>query len=297
MVKIEETILYTETLHPKPFKEIIEVLNGVIHQVTIVARKNKNKNNDNNNKEFYGLEIETENESQSIFIKLQLKGSEYNKFHLEHDNEEIGVILEHLNTHIKSMEHCDFLTLFINKNERETIVLEGSKSDDKEESLSRSKIKRMEFNYKKKKPKEKTFDAYITMKGSLFHKICKEMSIISDYVEINCTENKFSLTCKGDTGEKTKEYIEKEGGINIVWNDNVKCKIVQGIYELKNITLFNKCANLSHKILILIKNDNFMVIKYVIANLGELMVSLAPIDEKKLCVDNFSDDEDEIMIK
>jgi len=292
----DNKIFYAETCHSKPFKDIIEILNGVVHEVTMVVKKKKEKKDDEEDEEFYGLEIATSNDSKSIFIKLQFKGKQFNKFYTKYDKEEIGINLEHLNIHIKPIEPSSILSLYINEKDRQTIRIEGS--NEKEESLTVSNFKRMELEYKEKKPRVIPFDVSITMKSSLFNKICKEMNNISDYVEIKCLKNKFIFSCKGDCGTKEKIYTEKEGGISIDWDDNIKCKITQGIYELKNIILFNKCAPLSNQILILMKNDDILSIKYVVADLADLVIALSPVDEKKISQDyDFSDDEDDILMK
>ena len=299
-------ILEVETLHPKAVAETIEILNGVIHETTLVITEE-------------GIQIADSDESKSIFIKLILNASKFNKFSVKYPRLEVGINLEHLNKHIKSMETSSILSIYINENDKQSLCLEGYNT--KEKSVTKSEIKLMELNYKEKPPREHKFSVYIVMKSIFFHKICKEMNNISEFVEIKCSKNKFIFSCIGDSGKKEKEYNGKkekeisnekeeidnendeeendnDNSISIRWDDKVKCKLVQGIYELKNIILFNKCTSLSTKIIIDMNNDDIICIKYIIANLGELIVALSPVDQNKITKNyNYSDDEDEISIK
>ena len=54
--------------------------------------------------------------------------------------------------------------------------------------------------------------------------------LISSYI---VNKNILTFICNGDIGEKEIQYKEKEGGIAIEWEEHVKLKIVQTIYELK----------------------------------------------------------------
>ena len=53
-------------------------------------------------------------------------------------------------------------------------------------------------------------------------------------------------------------------------------EIVQGLFSLKHLLLFTKCTNLSNSIEIFIKNDYPMIIRYGVANLGEIKRCLSP---------------------
>ena len=285
-------LFYAKTIHVKPIKDIIETLQNVIPETTIIGIKKTSENNE----VFYGLEIATADTSNTIFIKLQLKGKEFDEFFCKFDKIEMGISLEYLNIHLKSIDTSNILSLYIDESEKQCLCIQGINIKDDKTTLS--KLKLMELYYVPRKTKKIEYDACIIMKSSEFHKICKEMNSLSEYVEIKCTKNILTFTCKGDIGEKEIQYKEKEGGIAIEWEEHVKLKIVQGIYELKNIMLFSKCAPLSAQIMITMKNDNILTIKYEINTIANLVVALSPVDERNINKNyNYSDDEDDIKIK
>ena len=57
-------------------------------------------------------------------------------------------------------------------------------------------------------------------------------------------------------------------------------EIVQGIFELKYLTMFTKCTNLCPSIELYLKNDYPLVLRYMVANLGEIRLVLARHKQK-----------------
>jgi hypothetical protein len=57
-------------------------------------------------------------------------------------------------------------------------------------------------------------------------------------------------------------------------------EIVQGVFQLKHLVLFTKCTNLCPAIEIYLKNDFPLIIRYTVANLGEIKMVLAAIKNK-----------------
>ena len=57
-------------------------------------------------------------------------------------------------------------------------------------------------------------------------------------------------------------------------------KIVQGIFDLKHLVQFSKCANLSNSIKIHFKNDFPLIIQCEVANLGTIKLCLVPQSEE-----------------
>jgi hypothetical protein len=53
-------------------------------------------------------------------------------------------------------------------------------------------------------------------------------------------------------------------------------EIVTGTFSLPHLVLFTKCTNLCNNLEIHMKNDWFILIKYVVANLGCVQLALMP---------------------
>ena len=167
-------------------------------------------------------------------------------------------------------------------------------------------MKLLDLNESKMSIPEITFDAVITMDSQEFNKLCREMNNIADYVEIKCLTDKIIFTCKGECADRkttyrtttTKEEDENEHILVSISHASTKMKgstapqIVQGIFELKNLVLFSKCASLCNDIEIYMKNNFPLVIKYTVATLGRILLCLTPIKEETTKNANYSEEEE-----
>ena len=57
-------------------------------------------------------------------------------------------------------------------------------------------------------------------------------------------------------------------------------EIIQGVFQLKHLFLFTKCTNLCPSIEIYLKNDAPLILRYTVANLGEVKLVLAPLKNR-----------------
>jgi proliferating cell nuclear antigen len=112
--------------------------------------------------------------------------------------------------------------------------------------------------------------------ASDFHKYCKDLSLITEKVEIKCTNNKVSFGIKGaDICDADFEISETNGGLNIDINTDNKNEIVQGIFPLKWLNVFTKCTSLSHQVTLYLKNDYPLIVRYKVGELGEVKFVLS----------------------
>ena len=52
---------------------------------------------------------------------------------------------------------------------------------------------------------------------------------------------------------------------------------MSGSFSLPHLVLFTKCSNLSNNLELHMKNDWFLMIRYVIADLGDIKLCLMPL--------------------
>jgi proliferating cell nuclear antigen len=100
-------------------------------------------------------------------------------------------------------------------------------------------------------------------------------------VEITSSGSDLIFKCIGD-------FAEQETIISEFNNTNMKvhrsagasAEIVQGIFQLKHLVLFTKCTSLCPSIELYLKNDFPMILRYTVANLGEVKLVLSPMKNK-----------------
>ena len=106
-----------------------------------------------------------------------------------------------------------------------------------------------------------------------FQKICRDMTLLSaKTVEIKNIKNTLTFACKGQFASRVTVMGDSETDFSI--SKNKGDEIVSGAYSLPHLVLFTKCTNLCNNIEIHMKNDWFLMIRYVVANLGEIKLCL-----------------------
>ena len=285
-------ILFLKTAYVIPFKTLTEVLSNVLTETTWVFIAPDPKNPD----KFVGLEIATADTTRTIYIKVRLDAKEFQPYFCKYDRFELGICLQNLYKLLKSVDKDDTMSLYVEENDKQSLIIEIENEDKK--SKTYYKLKLLDLNQTSKKTAKIEFDIKITMPSGEFHKLCREMNNIAEYVDIKCTSKNIIFTCKGDCAERSTIYKSEEGGLNISSENKKSQNIVQGIYELKNIVLFSKCANLCNDIKIFMKNDFALTIIYTIATLGTITIALSPVKEENIknISYSYSDDEDDIQL-
>jgi proliferating cell nuclear antigen len=185
----------------------------------------------------------------------------------------VGLNTDHLYRIIKTATNDDTMTLQIDKGDSNhlKIVLEnGEKKQVTKYVLSL--LDRDEPNVEMPSTK---FPARITMPSVDFQKMCRDMTLLSaKTVEIKSVGSSMVFSCKGQFATRTTIMGDSENEFTIKKTE--KDEIISGSFSLPHLVLFTKCTNLSNNLELLMKNDWFLMIKYIIANLGEIQLCLMP---------------------
>lgn len=259
-----------------------------------VTKKSKTKKSTEAQKSKGGIRIMAVDSTKTVLVNMKLDAENFTKFVCRKKKFMLGMNLQVFHKLIKSIDKDDQLTLFVdldnanrlkikveNKEEEKDTVLEMKLLDLDEEPISVPAI---------------SFEAHVTMNSAEFHKMCREMNSIADHMEIKCSSNKIIFACKGESAHRTTTYRTGDGmgnkKVNIQLGKSKDPIIIQGIYELKNLVLFSKCANLSTDIEIFMKNNYPLVIKYTVATLGRVLLCLSPLNDDSIKNAEFSDDDE-----
>jgi proliferating cell nuclear antigen len=102
------------------------------------------------------------------------------------------------------------------------------------------------------------------------------MNVLGEKMEVTSSGTNLIFRCVGDFAEQ--ETIFSVGqGMSV---SKSHTEIVQGNFFLKHLVLFTKCTSLCPSIEMYLKNDYPLILKYTVANLGEVKLVLAPIKNK-----------------
>ena len=119
------------------------------------------------------------------------------------------------------------------------------------------------------------FASILNLPSSDFQKIIRDLSIISDKLEIKSVGSELIFKCQGQFASAEIRRSESGGSMEFIQKDNDK--IIQGEFSLKNLSFFIKCTNLCNQIEIYLENDLPLIVKYNVASLGEIKLCLAQL--------------------
>ena len=259
-------------------------IDDTIHELEKQTDSDNNESIKKNEEEDGGIRIFNIDDHQTLLIFVKLYASEFLKFDCKYSNYDIGVELNPLYKAFKTMDKEGILSLYIDEDDKQQLNLDVLTSETK--CVTNYQIKLLDLNAKKWKLPPSKFTLIVTMDCSEFHKICRNMqSVNCEFIEITCTDKKIIFSCVGDSSRISRSYENGGGSMGV----KIKCLknkknivIVKNVYELKYLTMFNKCNNICSEIQIFLKDEYPMFIKYSIASMGQMIVGLSPITEKNL---------------
>ena len=219
--------------------------------------------------------------TKTIIIKLKLRCDEFTSFYCGVDEKLMGVSLQNLHKLLKSMDKEDMLTLFTKSIDSSRLWIERvNKPREKRtlEHINLIEIGRQTFDTKSIK-----FDMCVTIQSIEFHKLCKDMSVISQFVHIYATREYVEFTCNGENSGRHITYKnnqsvtrEKQGCVNINFDKDSNVKKAEGYFDLKHIILFSKFSQLCQSVRIYLRDDYLLFLKYTVATNSEVIVGLSP---------------------
>jgi proliferating cell nuclear antigen len=299
---MENLNLDIHTTHTGQFKTLIEVLKDMIPEANIEfinnTEKKKNTKGSNKKLESNGLKIMAMDTTQTVLIYLKLDAKSFQTFKCATERYRIGVNLGHLYKLIKSMDKEDDMRLQVKNDDVNTLQIIINNQD--KHKLDDSQLKLLDLPDDKITIPPVDFDVIITIDGSEFHRLCREMGSFAEYIEIKAIEDKAIFTCKGEYATKSTKYSVnnnenvKGNTVHIKPTQKLEGKkfIIQGIFELDKLILFGKCANLTDKIEIYLKNNWPLVIVYTIGEQSRISLCLTPINVGKMKDSEYAEDDE-----
>ena len=253
--------LYLRTVQSSAFRVLIEALKEILTD-TNLEFDDKN------------IKVVAMDPSHTVLVHLKLDSDKFEKYHCP-NKLLLGINTLNLFKLIKSLQNNDILTIFVEKNNTNQLGIRMENGEANQ--ITQYKMNLMDLNQENIQIPPLEFESVITLPSCNFQKICRDMFNLSDNIEITTFGEQITFKCKGDIADQETSIGQStSGGMNCVVTENSN-EIIQGMFSLKYLVLFTKCTNLSSSIELYLKNDYPLIIRYQVANLGEVKLCLAPI--------------------
>jgi len=266
----KNNILTIQTIQISPFRQLMVALKDILLETNITFTKE-------------GIKIINMDKSHTILAHLSLHAEKFENYKCDMDKIIIGVNMMHLFKLINQIENDEALTIYIEKCDYTDGVVQylGLLFENSEKKQKKYyKLRLIEPEQEELDIPEVKFSSILNLPSSDFQKIVRDLSCISDKIEISsiATKNNAELIfrCNGNFAKAELRRTETNGSMKFIQKQNSSV-IIQGEFSLKNLGYFIKCTNLCNDIEIYLENNLPLIVKYNVADLGEIKLCLAPL--------------------
>jgi proliferating cell nuclear antigen PCNA len=235
----------------------------------------KKQNNETPKKNQGGIRILRLTEDKSILIKLNLDADKFEYFRCDEPKITIGVDMQNLHSLLKMVNDNYPIILYMNKDNRSALYIRSLNEDNRSSEETDIEVYLMDIGNPDMPIPRTEFQNKISMASDKFHTICKHLNNNSTYVEIASVDNEISFRGHNEGGKVTMFY--RDSNFHVKKKIKTK-KVVQGVYELKNLMSFSKCNKLCETVDIYLKNDFPLVLVISVASLGKMYIFLSPVE-------------------
>jgi len=262
----EGNVLTIKTVQIAPFRTLMTALKDILLETNISFQPD-------------GIRIINMDKSHTILVHLYLAASNFEFYECTKEKIIVGVNMFHLFKLINSIDNDDTLTIYIEKNDYfdgivSHLALKFENGDIKQ--CKTQKLKLIEPEQDELEVPDVKFSSIINLPSSDFQKIIRDLSCISDKLEIKSVGNELIFKCQGQFASAEIHRAESDGSMGFVVKQD-SSKIIQGEFSLKNLGYFIKCTNLCSQIEMYLENDLPLVVKYDVASLGSIRLCLVPL--------------------
>ena len=257
-------ILTIQTIQIAPFRTVMTALKDILLETNIVFQPD-------------GIRIINMDKSHTILVHLFLAAPNFEFYECKKEKIIIGVNVFHLFKLINTIDNDDTLTIYIENSDYvdgivSHLALKFENGDIKQ--CKTQKLRLIEPDQEELEYPNVKFSSVINLPSVDFQKIIRDMSCISDKLEIKSVGNELIFKCSGQFASAEIQRAEADGSMGFVLKQEAS-KVIQGEFSLKNLGYFIKCTNLCSQIEIYLENDLPLVVKYDVASLGVIKLCLS----------------------
>lgn len=252
-------LMNVKTVQSGAFRVLVEALKEILTDTNIVFDET-------------GIKLMATDTSHSVLIHMKLNGDKFEHFHCP-KRIVVGVNMNNMFKLIKTMGNNDILTMFIENKDPNRMGFKINNLEKQSQTIFRMNL--LDINEDEINVPPAKFETELTFPSGDFQKLIRDMTNIGDTIEIKSSGSNLILGCNGDFADQETILSENKDGLSF----SVKSKPenpIQGFFSLKYLLLFTKCTNLCNLLHIYIKNDYPLIIRYDVANLGQVKLCLSP---------------------
>jgi len=236
------------TIQASAFKSTFEVLKDILNDVNIYFRPT-------------GMSIVTLDTARTSLIDMFLSSDNFEEYQCEEEEIIAGINISNTFKLLKTITNNDVLQIEINSKEYMDIEI----TSESKRTSTKFQLKLLDINESRIEVPEVEMSTVTTLPSVDFQRLCRDMSNIGTEIEIKRVGKVIKFNCDGDFANQTTSIETLEDSVEI-----------SGLYSLKYLNIFTKATSMCASVQIIQETGNrFLILKYNVANLGELKFYLA----------------------
>jgi proliferating cell nuclear antigen len=236
------------TIQASAFKSTFEVLKDILNDVNIYFRPQ-------------GMYIVTLDTARTSLIDMFLAADNFEEYSCEHEEIIAGINISNTFKLLKTITNNDVLTIEINSKECMDIEI----TSEAKKTSTKFQLKLLDINESRIEVPDVTMTSVTTLPSADFQRLCRDMSNIGTDIQITRVGKELRLKCEGDfANQETSIECPEES------------QEITGLYSLRYLNIFTKATSMCSSVQIMQEDGNrFLILKYNVADLGELKFYLA----------------------
>ena len=236
------------TIQASAFKSTFEVLKDILNDVNIYFRPQ-------------GMYIVTLDTARTSLIDMFLAADNFEEYSCEQEEIIAGINISNTFKLLKTITNNDVLTIEINSKEYMDIEI----TSEAKKTSTKFQLKLLDINESRIEVPDVTMTSVTTLPSADFQRLCRDMSNIGMDIQITRIGKELRLKCEGDfANQETSIECPEES------------QEITGLYSLRYLNIFTKATSMCSSVQIMQEDGNrFLILKYNVADLGELKFYLA----------------------
>ena len=236
------------TIQASAFKSTFEVLKDILNDVNIYFRPQ-------------GMYIVTLDTARTSLIDMFLAADNFEEYSCEQEEIIAGINISNTFKLLKTITNNDVLTIEINSKECMDIEI----TSEAKKTSTKFQLKLLDINESRIEVPDVTMTSVTTLPSADFQRLCRDMSNIGTDIQITRIGKELRLKCEGDfANQETSIECPEES------------QEITGLYSLRYLNIFTKATSMCSSVQIMQEDGNrFLILKYNVADLGELKFYLA----------------------
>lgn len=241
------------TIQATAFRQIFECLKDILNDTNIYFTPE-------------GITICTLDTARTSLIDVQLAAANFEEYECDETEIIAGVNITNTFKLFKSIGTNDVLTFEIKPGCKEYLHIEIA--SEAKRQTSKFDLKLLDINESRIEVPEIPIENIVstTLPSADFQRLCRDMGNVGTDITITREANELRLQCEGD-------FANQETRIETVETTDHK---FNGAYSLRYLNIFTKATGMCSNVQLMQETGNrFLILKYNVANLGELKFYLA----------------------